>query len=97
MLISKFLADDSSDGIAWTSNTIILKNTTLSETAKIIENWYNVDITFEDQEIKKFTISGKFKDEKLENVLESIAFLKQLKIIYLTQNHILIRRKTAKD
>ena len=89
--------EDSSDGIAWTSNTIILKNTTLSETAKIIENWYNVDITFEDQEIKKFTISGKFKDEKLENVLESIAFLKQLKIIYLTQNHILIRRKTAKD
>ena len=90
-------ADDSSDGIAWTSNTIMLKNTTLSETAKIIENWYNVNITFEDQDIKKFTISGKFKDEKLENVLESIAFLKQLKIIYLTQNHILIRRKTIKD
>lgn len=86
--------DDSSEGIAWTSNTIILKNTTLSETAKIIENWYNVDITFEDQEIKKLTISGKFKDEKLANVLESIAFLKQLKIIYLTQNHIVIRRKT---
>lgn len=89
--------DDSSEGIAWASNTIILKKTTLSETAKIIENWYNVDITFEDQEIKKFTISGKFKDEKLENVLESIAFLKQLKIIYLTQNHIVIRRKTPKD
>jgi transmembrane sensor len=89
--------DDSSEGIAWTSNTIILKNTTLSETAKIIENWYNVDITFEDQEIKKFTISGKFKDEKLENVLESIAYLKQLKIIYITKNHIVIRRKTPKE
>ncbi|MBP1222959.1 FecR family protein [Flavobacterium sp. 1355] len=90
-------ADDSSDGIAWASNTIILKNTTLSETAKIIENWYNVDITFEDQEIKKLTISGKFKDEKLENVLESIAFLKQLKIIYITQNQIVIRRKTSQE
>jgi transmembrane sensor len=89
--------EDSSEGIAWTSNTIILKNTTLSETAKIIENWYNVDITFEDQEIRKLTISGKFKEEKLENVLKSIAFLKQLKIIYLTQNHIVIRRKTPKD
>lgn len=89
--------DDSSEGIAWTSNTIILKNTTLSETAKIIENWYNVDITFEDQEIRKRTISGKFKDEKLENVLESIAYLKELKIVYLTQNHIVIRRKTPKE
>ena len=89
--------DDSSEGIAWTSNTIILKNTTLSETAKIIENWYNVDITFEDQEIRKRTISGKFKDEKLENLLESIAYLKELKIVYLTQNHIVIRRKTPKE
>ncbi|MBF4516997.1 FecR domain-containing protein [Flavobacterium sp. ANB] len=86
--------EDSMERIAWTSNIIILKNTTLGETAKIIENWYNVDITFEDQALQKLTISGKFKEEKLENVLESIAFLKQLKIDYITQNHIVIRRKT---
>jgi len=85
--------EDSSEGIAWTSNTIILKNTTLAETAKIIENWYNVDITFEDATLHKLTISGKFKDEKLENVLESIAFLKQLKVEYITKKQILIRRK----
>lgn len=86
--------EDSSERIAWTSNIIMLRNTTLSETAKIIENWYNVDITFEDQTLEKLTISGKFKDEKLENVLESIAFLKQLKIDYITKKHIVIRRKT---
>ena len=86
--------EDSNEGIAWTSNTIILKNTTLSETAKIIENWYDVDITFEDPTLHKLTISGKFKDEKLENVLESIAFLKQLKIDYITKKQIVIRRKT---
>lgn len=85
--------EDSNEGIAWTSNTIILKNTTLAETAKIIENWYNVDITFEDATLHKLTISGKFKDEKLENVLESIAFLKQLKVEYITKKQILIRRK----
>ena len=89
--------EDSQERIAWTSNIIILKNTTLAETAKIIENWYNVDIIFEDPALQNLTISGKFKDEKLENVLESIAFLKHLKIIYLTQNHIVIRRKTPKD
>lgn len=87
-------AEDSRERIAWTSNIIMLKNTTLSETAKIIENWYNVDIEFEDQALQKLTISGKFKDEKLENVLESIAFLKQLKIDYITKKHIVIRRKT---
>ncbi|MCR4033883.1 MULTISPECIES: FecR family protein [Flavobacterium] len=86
--------ENSDDKIAWISNTIILKNTKLSETVKIIENWYNVDITIEDQELNDLTISGKFKDEKLENVLESIAYLKQLKINYTTKKQITIRKKT---
>ena len=86
--------ENSDDKIAWISNTIILKNTKLSETVKIIENWYNVDIVIEDQELNDLTISGKFKDEKLENVLESIAYLKQLKINYTTKNQITIRKKT---
>ncbi|WP_281232811.1 FecR family protein [Flavobacterium gelatinilyticum] len=86
--------ENSDDKIAWISNTIILKNTKLSETVKIIENWYNVDITIEDQELNDLTISGKFKDEKLENVLESIAYLKELKINYKTKNQIIIRKQT---
>ncbi len=86
--------ENSEDKIAWISNTIMLKNTKLSETVKIIENWYNVDIAIEDPELNNLTISGKFKDEKLENVLESIAYLKQLKINYTTKNHITIRKKT---
>lgn len=86
--------ENSQDGIAWTEDIIILKNSTLSETAKIIENWYNVQVDFEDKELEKLTISGKFKEEKLENVLESIAFIKKVKIIYLTKKHILIRRNT---
>ncbi|MFC0779617.1 FecR family protein [Flavobacterium sp. HJSW_4] len=90
----KISKENSDDKIAWISNTIILKNTKLSETVKIIENWYNVDIVIEDQELNDLTISGKFKDEKLENVLESIAYLKQLKINYTTKNQISIRKKT---
>ncbi|KAF2080114.1 FecR family protein [Flavobacterium sharifuzzamanii] len=86
--------ENSEDKIAWISNTIMLKNTKLSETVKIIENWYNVDITIEDPELNNLTISGKFKDEKLENVLESIAYLKNLKINYTTKNQITIRKKT---
>ncbi|MDQ8014426.1 MAG: FecR domain-containing protein [Flavobacterium nitrogenifigens] len=86
--------ENSKDKIAWISNTIMLKNTKLSETVKIIENWYNIDITIEDPELNNLTISGKFKDEKLENVLESIAYLKNLKINYTTKKQITIRKKT---
>ncbi|MCO6149699.1 FecR family protein [Flavobacterium sp. NRK1] len=84
--------ENSNDGIAWTENTIFLKNTTLGETARIIENWYNIQVDFEDKDLKQLIISGKFKDEKLENVLNSIALLKELEIKYITKNHVLIRK-----
>lgn len=85
-------AHESSEQIAWIDNTIFLKNTTLAETAGIIKNWYGVTVEFEEPELAQLTISGKFKDEKLENVLQSIAFIKHLKIIYKSKNHVLIRR-----
>lgn len=89
-LLSK---DNSEDFIAWTKNTIVLKNTSLGETAKILENWYDIEISFTDKELQELKISGKFKDEKLINILKSIAIVKQLEIDFLTEKQILIREK----
>lgn len=88
--------EESIEKIAWTKNNIVLEQTTLGETAKILENSYNVTIDFEDRELEKLIISGKFKEEKLENILASIAFVKKLKIDYLTKNQIIIRRDKNK-
>ncbi|MEH6407796.1 MAG: DUF4974 domain-containing protein, partial [Leeuwenhoekiella sp.] len=60
----------------------------------ILENWYDVEIEFEQMDIEELTISGKFKEEKLKNVLKSIAMLKNLEIKYVTPKNILIRQKT---
>lgn len=84
--------NQSSEGIAWIENTFVLKNTTLAETAGIIKNWYGITVEFEQPDLALLTISGKFKDEKPENILQSIAFIKHLKIIYKSKNHVLIRR-----
>ena len=86
--------NNSDDLMAWTKNIIVLKSETLENTAKILENWYNVSINIEDEIIKNEIISGKFNNETLKNVMESIAILKNLKIIYLTPNEITIRKKT---
>lgn len=83
---------DSKLDIAWTNNTIHLRNNTLKETANIIENWYNIKIEFENKELEKLTISGKYKSEKIENIIKSITLLKDLKIDTLTAKHILIRK-----
>lgn len=84
---------NSEDFIAWTKNTIVLQNTSLGETAKILENWYDIEISFTDKELREQKISGKFKDEKLINILKSIAIVKQLEIEFLTEKQILIREK----
>ncbi|WP_179351299.1 FecR family protein [Winogradskyella vidalii] len=83
--------DDDID-VAWTKNTIHLQNSTLRETRNILENWYNIKIDFEDKELEELTISGKYKNEKIENIIKSIALLKGLEIDTLTTKHILIRK-----
>lgn len=87
------LTDNSEDFNAWTRNTIVLNNTSLGDAAKIIENWYDIKINFSSKKLKEMTISGKFKNEKLSNVLKSIAIVKELEIDFLTKNQILIREK----
>jgi ferric-dicitrate binding protein FerR (iron transport regulator) len=84
---------NSEDFIAWIKNKIVLNNTSLGEVAKILENWYDVEINFTGKELQELKISGKFKDEKLINILKSIALVKQLEIDFLTENQILIRAK----
>lgn len=85
--------ENSEDFIAWTKNTIVLKNTPLGDAAKILENWYDIEINFTDNELQELKISGKFKNEKLSNILKSIAIVKQLEIEFLTEKQILIREK----
>jgi ferric-dicitrate binding protein FerR (iron transport regulator) len=88
----KLSYNNSDDLMAWTKNIIVLNNETLENTAEILENWYNISIDIENEKIKNETISGKFNNETLKNVMQSIALLKNLKITYLTPNHITIRR-----
>ena len=86
------LSEDNSENFnAWTNNTIVFNNTSLGEAATILENWYDIEINFTDRELEELKISGKFKDEKLINILKSIAIVKQLEIEFLTENQILIR------
>lgn len=84
------------DFLAWTKNIIVLKNTSLGETAEILENRFNVTIEFDNSEIEQLGISGKFKDENITTILESIAEVKQLEIDFQTPNKIFIREKPKK-
>lgn len=85
--------DDAKDFNAWTKNILIFQNSSLGETAITLENQFNVTIIFEKQELEKLRITGKFKEENLNNILNSIALVKQLDIQFLTKNKIYVRKK----
>lgn len=85
--------DDAKDFNAWTKNILIFQNSSLRETAITLENQFDVTIVFEKQELEELRITGKFKEENLNNILNSIALVKQLEIQFLTKNKIYVRKK----
>lgn len=85
--------DNAKDFNAWTKNILIFQNSSLRETAITLENQFNVTIVFEKQELEELRITGKFKEENLNNILNSIALVKQLEIQFLTKNKIYVRKK----
>ncbi|MFV8336045.1 FecR family protein [Flavobacterium sp. RSP29] len=85
--------DTKEDFLAWTKNRMIFKNSTLGEVAATLENKFDVSILFDSNDLRELRISGKFKEENLSTILQSIAVVKQLKIDFITPNKIHIRVK----
>lgn len=92
--ITPVLMADGDDFNAWTKNILIFQNSTLAETARTLENQFDVSIVFENSTLEHLRISGKFKEESLANILSSIATVKQIEIEFLTKNKIYVRNKS---
>ncbi len=59
--------------ILWIQGILMFQHTPLSQVIKELENWYGVRIVMEDT-TQDLHFSGKFKDEKLSNILTSMSF-----------------------
>ena len=62
--------------------TLEFDNATLKEVAFILEQKYGVTILFDTNHISDLKLTGVYKSPKIENVLESISFLKGVKYRY---------------
>ncbi|WP_215223276.1 FecR family protein [Echinicola shivajiensis] len=82
----------SQEPISWTK-LIVLKNTSLGEAAEMLENRFGIKIKFESKALKEQRISGKFKNETIDNILKSIAMLKQFSYEFQNENTIYIKKK----
>ena len=79
--------------ISWKDNVIYLDETTLGEMAVVLERWYNVKITFENPEVRNCTISGKFSNDQLINILKSVQFVKGIDFTFTDDQTIVLSGK----
>ena len=61
---------------SWKDGKIVFRKETLEEIAKKMERWYNVEIRFKNEELKKHTFSGTFlKYKPVEQVFRSLSIM----------------------
>ncbi|ERM84667.1 hypothetical protein P872_23445 [Rhodonellum psychrophilum GCM71 = DSM 17998] len=65
---------DPEEIIAWMNKTLIFNDTPMSEAILKLENWFGVKIEIQNPIPKSLTVSGKFKDENLKNILEGLSY-----------------------
>lgn len=58
----------------WMNRTLVFKDTSLEDAAKLIEEHFDVTVSFQHSALKKCLITGTFKNQSLETVLSAIAF-----------------------
>lgn len=63
---------DPNDILAWKDKVLVFKSANLQEVKSKLEKWYGVDIQFSGKFDEKWSYSGVYEDEILENVLKGI-------------------------
>lgn len=82
---------------AWKEGILFFDDIALRDAAKILERWYNVTIAFESEDLGQCHIEGKYEDEKLLNILESLKFVKGLSYEFQKDGTILIKGTDCKN
>ncbi|UII29742.1 FecR domain-containing protein [Fulvivirga ulvae] len=59
--------------LAWKDNVLLFDGSSFTEVAQKLEMWYGIDVDLKNTGTAKCSITGKFKNENLINVLEAIS------------------------
>lgn len=73
---------DATQVSSWMNNVIRFPNNTLEEAATIIARWYNVDVKFEDDSLRKKRIKASFDNPSMEELLKEINYLLNINAHY---------------
>ncbi|WP_228693763.1 FecR family protein [Lunatimonas sp.] len=61
--------------LAWKEGVLMFQKASLQEVKRVLEEWYGVEIRFENAAGVKWEFSGEYRQQTLKEVLESISFI----------------------
>lgn len=64
--------------LAWREGRLVFEGAKLSQVARVLERYYNVTISFENEDPQSCLITATFKQETLFHVLKSISYINDL-------------------
>lgn len=65
--------------LGWLDGEIVFENSSLSEIASELERYYNINITLDNPELKKYNLTGTFNNEEIDTVLTKICLALNIK------------------
>ena len=71
-VVSREITDPSKFS-AWTAGKLVFRSDSMSEVARRIERWYNVNVELMDEDLEKYSFRATFEDDPLEEVLRFLA------------------------
>jgi len=66
--------------LAWNDRTLKFEDVPLEDVAKKLEQHYEVKIAFESESLKKCVLTGKFKNEPINRILQAIEYSLNIKV-----------------
>ena len=80
--------------VSWKDNILVFNNEPLDEVALKLERWYNLDISIEDESIRKINVTGTFRYESINEILQLMEITNSIQSDYnTTERKIILKRK----
>jgi ferric-dicitrate binding protein FerR (iron transport regulator) len=84
--------DSSLDEVSWIENQLAFNGNSFAEIAVLLERWYNVSISFEDEEVKKYRFTAIFDKKNIGQVLDALQLSRHFTYRIEDGNKIIIKQ-----
>ena len=62
----------------WTEGKLIFRGDNMSEVARRLERWYNIEVEIADKELEDYVFRGTFEDDNLKDVLQLLSMTSRI-------------------